>query len=366
MLQFQYNRQWLAWGAGLACALAAGGAMAGPDAAGGVVVRPESAGVAAMEEGSFIDPQLKMLWGEHLRRGGNLVVPADAARGFVGPRVVDGMVRIEALSLGDDAALADELRRLGAKDVRQQGNLVLGRMPVAGLGALQSLRTARFVRRAPEPFGSVGAVTSQGDAVQGSERARRTFGVDGSGVVVGVTSTGYDTQGGAATDVARGDLPGRGNPNGRLQPVRVLKDRDGRDSDEGRAMAQIIHDVAPGASPGGLYPRERPGPCRRPARPREGRRQRHQRRHVLDQRPLVPGEPDRRCPAGASCQRERALHQCRDQLRRLVRRRPVPAPARTRADDGRGGGGPLADARLGRRAHHLSGHPCTAAAGCAS
>ncbi len=162
MLQFQYNRQWLAWGAGLACALAAGGAMAGPDAAGGVVVRPESAGVAAMEEGSFIDPQLKMLWGEHLRRGGNLVVPADAARGFVGPRVVDGMVRIEALSLGDDAALADELRRLGAKDVRQQGNLVLGRMPVAGLGALQSLRTARFVRRAPEPFGSVGAVTSQG------------------------------------------------------------------------------------------------------------------------------------------------------------------------------------------------------------
>ncbi|ABM34797.1 S8 family serine peptidase [Paracidovorax citrulli] len=248
MLQFQYNRQWLAWGAGLACALAAGGAMAGPDAAGGVVVRPESAGVAAMEEGSFIDPQLKMLWGEHLRRGGNLVVPADAARGFVGPRVVDGMVRIEALSLGDDAALADELRRLGAKDVRQQGNLVLGRMPVAGLGALQSLRTARFVRRAPEPFGSVGAVTSQGDAVQGSERARRTFGVDGSGVVVGVTSTGYDTQGGAATDVARGDLPGRGNPNGRLQPVRVLKDRDGRDSDEGRAMAQIIHDVAPGAS----------------------------------------------------------------------------------------------------------------------
>ncbi len=249
MLQFQYNRQWMAWGAGLACALVADGAMAGPDAAGGVVVRPESAGVAAMENGSFIDPQLKMLWGEHLRRGGNLVAPADAARGFVGPRVVDGMVRIEALSLGDDAALADELRRLGATDVRQQGNLVLGRMPVAGLGALQSLRTARFVRPAPEPFGSVGGVTSQGDAVQGSGRARRSFGVDGSGVVVGVTSTGYDTQGGAAADVARGDLPGPGNPNGRLQPVRVLKDRSsGRDSDEGRAMAQIVHDVAPGAS----------------------------------------------------------------------------------------------------------------------
>ncbi|AVT17832.1 hypothetical protein C8244_17620 [Paracidovorax avenae] len=248
MLQFQYNRQWMAWGTGLACALVAGGAMAGPDAAGGVVVRPESARAAAMEDGSFIDPQLKMLWGEHLRRGGNLVAPADAARGFVGPRVVDGMVRIEALSLGDDAALADELRRLGATDVRQQGNLVLGRMPVAGLGALRSLRTARFVRPAPEPFGSVGAVTSQGDAAQGSDRIRRIQGLDGTGVVVGVTSTGYDTQGGAATDVARGDVPGRGNPNGHLQPVRVLKDSNGRDSDEGRAMAQIIHDVAPGAT----------------------------------------------------------------------------------------------------------------------
>ncbi|WP_111880961.1 S8 family peptidase [Paracidovorax anthurii] len=249
MLKFQYNRQWHVWGMGVLCALGvlgAGGAAAQQQAP-GVMVQPESVG-AAMEGQSFIDPQLKMLWTEYLRRGGNLSASADDAKGFVGPRVVDGMVRIEALSVGDDTALAADLKHLGVIDVRQQGNLVLGRMAVASLGALRSLRTARFVRPAPEPFGNAGSVTSQGDAVQGSERARRIFGLDGSGVVVGVTSTGYDTQGDAASDVARGDLPGPGNPNGRLQPVRVLKDRSSPDSDEGRAMAQIIHDVAPGAA----------------------------------------------------------------------------------------------------------------------
>ncbi|SFD81356.1 S8 family peptidase [Paracidovorax konjaci] len=248
MLQIQYNKQLLAWGVGALCALGTSAALAAPDPAGGVVVQPDSVG-AAMDGQSFIDPQLKILWTEYLRRGGNLAAPADTdAKGFIGPKVVDGVVRIEAMSTGDDAALVADLKRLGATDVRQQGNLVLGRIAVGGLGALRSLRTARFVRPAPEPFGSVGSVTSQGDAVQGSERVRRFLGLDGSGVVVGVTSTGYDTQGGAAADVARGDLPGPGNPNGRLQPVRVLKDRNGPDSDEGRAMAQIIHDVAPGAS----------------------------------------------------------------------------------------------------------------------
>ncbi|WCM93856.1 hypothetical protein M5C99_03765 [Acidovorax sp. NCPPB 2350] len=245
MLKLQNNRQWHVWGVGVLCALGAGGAAAQQDAR-GVVVRPESAG-AAVQEQSFIDPQLKMLWLEYVRGGGNLSTPADSGKGFVGPRVVDGAVRIEAMSLGDDAALADDLRKLGVADVRQQGNLVLGRIAVAGIDALQSLRTARFVRPAREPIGRVGSVTSRGDQVQGSAQARRIFGLDGSGVMVGVISTGYDTRGGAAADIASGDLPGPANPYGRLKPVRVLKEKKSRDSDEGRAMLQIIHDVAPGA-----------------------------------------------------------------------------------------------------------------------
>lgn len=76
--------------------------------------------------------------------------------------------------------------------------------------------------------------------------ARRNFHLDGRGIKIGVISDGFNALKGAEKDVRSGDLPGRGNPLGNRQPVRVLKDlRFG--ADEGRAMSQIISDVAPGA-----------------------------------------------------------------------------------------------------------------------
>ncbi|NJR64295.1 MAG: hypothetical protein HC772_01530 [Leptolyngbyaceae cyanobacterium CRU_2_3] len=60
-------------------------------------------------------------------------------------------------------------------------------------------------------------------------------------------SDSYNAQSGATTDVTTGELPGRKNPKGYTQPVRVLQDTLGLRTDEGRAMLQIIHDVAPGA-----------------------------------------------------------------------------------------------------------------------
>jgi len=58
-----------------------------------------------------------------------------------------------------------------------------------------------------------------------------------------VLSDSYDNLGGAADDVESGDLP---------DSVTVLRDLLSTDeafpgSDEGRAMLQLIHDVAPGA-----------------------------------------------------------------------------------------------------------------------
>jgi hypothetical protein len=74
-------------------------------------------------------------------------------------------------------------------------------------------------------------------------------GIDGTGITVGVISDSYDTNvapNSAALDVASGDLPGAGNPLGNTQPVVVLEDSPAR-TDEGRAMAQIVHDLAPKA-----------------------------------------------------------------------------------------------------------------------
>ncbi|WP_251951717.1 S8 family serine peptidase [Salinibacter ruber] len=71
-------------------------------------------------------------------------------------------------------------------------------------------------------------------------------------------STSYDNSEEASTrateDIQSGDLPGPGNPNGFTQPVDVVEESPEPNNDEGRAMLQIIHDIAPGASLGFLSP----------------------------------------------------------------------------------------------------------------
>jgi hypothetical protein len=98
-----------------------------------------------------------------------------------------------------------------------------------------------------------GSVVSEGDSQLRAAKARERFGVDGSGVTVGVLSGSYDvetvTQVNAADDIATGDLPGTGNPCSYTTPVQVLAEaRVDFGRDEGRAMLQIVHDMAPGAA----------------------------------------------------------------------------------------------------------------------
>lgn len=76
--------------------------------------------------------------------------------------------------------------------------------------------------------------------------ARRNFHLDGRGIKIGVISDSFNQLGGADEDVASGDLPGRNNPFGYKKPVKVLKESKAG-TDEGRAMLQIINDIAPGA-----------------------------------------------------------------------------------------------------------------------
>ncbi|MCP4358275.1 MAG: DUF11 domain-containing protein, partial [Chloroflexi bacterium] len=95
------------------------------------------------------------------------------------------------------------------------------------------------------------ATTSEGDSQLRADTARTTFSLDGSGVTVGILSDSYDNHTGspvttATTDISTGDLPGAGNPCGRLTAVNVLSDTVAG-TDEGRALAQIVHDLAPGA-----------------------------------------------------------------------------------------------------------------------
>jgi Subtilase family len=163
----------------------------------------------------------------------------------------NGMVRVELIARADGEALQAELAGMGMKSMRASGRNISGELPIAAitkLAASPNLITARATMR---PLKRAGSVVSQGDAAQRSSVARQRFGVNGAGVKVGILSDSYNFLKGEAAGVGSGDLPGAGNPNGFITPVKVLRDfgtADDPGSDEGRAMAEIIHDVAPGAA----------------------------------------------------------------------------------------------------------------------
>jgi hypothetical protein len=111
------------------------------------------------------------------------------------------------------------------------------------IDTLDTIATLPFVRWISPPSQSVlrtGSVTSAGDAVLRAAEARNTFGVDGSGVRVGIVS---DSLINLQDSVASGDLP---------SDVIIVNGQDGsgiaNPTDEGRALAEIIHDLAPGAT----------------------------------------------------------------------------------------------------------------------
>lgn len=95
-----------------------------------------------------------------------------------------------------------------------------------------------------------GNITSVGDRVIRSDIARKLFHVDGTGVKVGIISTSFNALSGLKADIKSGDLPGEENPLGKTTPINILKDITKSSfsaNDEGRAIAQIVHDIAPGS-----------------------------------------------------------------------------------------------------------------------
>lgn len=195
--------------------------------------------------------------GSLLRRGGRIVVTARVAS--TAPAVV-GALR------GAGADVMTVSARYGMVTVAVAPR-DLGRIAsIAGVRSvqpvLQPLTAARGAGAGPldplpDPITDAltcpwGSVHSEGDAQLHANQARSAFGLDGSGSKVGIISDSFNTNASAAThatgDVASGDLPGAGNPCGYTTPVQNLLDfSGGGQGDEGRAMAQVVHDLAPGA-----------------------------------------------------------------------------------------------------------------------
>jgi hypothetical protein len=151
----------------------------------------------------------------------------------------DGYVVIDAAANDADGhQLLLQLQKLGLKSGSVYGRVVSGLFPIDKVDQLERVEKLRFAAPAYQPMHNVGLNTSQGDASLMADKARAAYGVSGVGSKVGVISDSYGSiAGGPAAGVASGDLPAG---------VEVLADITGG-TDEGRAMAEIVHDVAPGA-----------------------------------------------------------------------------------------------------------------------
>jgi len=183
------------------------------------------------------------------------------------------LIAVDAVTRGDPQRLKQALVDLGLQDPSVYANDVGGWLPVNQIAAaaaraeLTSMRASMWRARAV-------MVTSQGDFAQRSDVVRSTYtGLTGAGVTVGILSDSFNCYGvydqpgsgvpasgvrgyapyGFATDDATFD-----ETNGYLPAnVNVLEEATCKQygqplqlpfADEGRAMMQIVHDVAPGAA----------------------------------------------------------------------------------------------------------------------
>ena len=175
--------------------------------------------------------------------------------GAAGPD--DGRVLVD-LRADVTAEVLARIRELGGTVVNSvpRYQAIRARLPLASVERLAVLDAVRAIRTADEARtrGQVSAVpvaagagaadpavarkvdTSAGDVAHRANLARQTHGIDGTGVGIGVLSDGVHT---LAARQASGDLPAQ---------VTVLPGQEGRaDWDEGTAMLEIVHDLAPGA-----------------------------------------------------------------------------------------------------------------------
>ena len=150
----------------------------------------------------------------------------------------------------NSASLRSSLASFGADNIKANGPLISAQVPVSALGKLAALSSLEYADAvlATTRAASQGKVVSQGDAAMNADVARNNSGLDGTGVTVGVMSDSYGCNPpafvpGAPTSTAAQDAATQDvAPN-----VQVLEDLC-PNTDEGRGMAQLVHDVAPGAA----------------------------------------------------------------------------------------------------------------------
>lgn len=157
----------------------------------------------------------------------------------------DGRIGVEALR-GSVEALDVSVRTVYTG---YRHGVLTAFVPLARAAELARLAGVSSVVLVHKPVTHVGDTTSQGTVVLRSDLVNDA-GISGEGLTVGVMSDSYNratrAKTSASDDVASGDLPDLTNSNARSPGVKFLIEGPLGSTDEGRAMAQIVYDVAPG------------------------------------------------------------------------------------------------------------------------
>ncbi len=135
----------------------------------------------------------------------------------------------------DDGTL-QQLRDLGAniEVVNSDWNKLQAWVPVEALDRIAELDAVRYITPPDYASTKAGRVVTEGDGIHRADLVRNLSGLTGKGVRVGVISDGADSWRSAS---ASGDLPGS----------LLINPNVSRSGDEGTALLEIVHDLAPDA-----------------------------------------------------------------------------------------------------------------------
>jgi Subtilase family len=187
--------------------------------------------------------------------------PAVSAAALLEPRVLrDAQSRVLVNVWLDGgrpvAAVHQSLAALGANVHAElstyRKGVIAVYLPVERAAEAAILPGVRSITLEHKPQLRLGKATSQGVATIHADKLN-AIGLTGKGMTIGALSDSFNkapnavTRDHAAQDVRSGDLPGPGNPFGDTQPIVVLDEDPVAGTDEGRALLQIIYDIAPDA-----------------------------------------------------------------------------------------------------------------------
>jgi subtilisin family serine protease len=166
-------------------------------------------------------------------------------------RATDGYVTVDIALSGQATEARAAFESYGLTNVSTYDNHISGRLPIAALGTVARNSSVRSVRPALSTR-RVGRTNTQGDRAQRTDAVRRDFGLTGAGVKIGVLSDSVDCRHTPLTDDPEATFTTATQDvrNNDLPVVQVLKELPEPDcsevgTDEGRAILQLLHDVAP-------------------------------------------------------------------------------------------------------------------------